>query len=81
MQEMMIFYEKFRQNNNKDFDKVFESYFFPYVLTLDSSVKKADAFNHLRKRWSDIEDPQKIIEDLATYQDIFIDFPFFYWNI
>ena len=68
------FYEKFKQKNNESFDKVFEQYFFPYVLTLDHTVKKTDAFNHLRDhQWADIDDPIKIIESLAKYQDIFID--------
>jgi len=67
------FYEKFKQNNNNNYDKVFEQYFFPYVLTLNHSVKKADAFNYLRDEWSKIDNPKKIIEQLEQYQDIFID--------
>lgn len=67
------FYERFKQNDNESYDKVFEKYFFPYVLTLDNNIKKADAFNYLRKRWANISDPKKIIDDLEEYQDIFID--------
>ena len=67
------FYEKFKQNNNNNYDKVFEQYFFPYVLTLNHSVKKADAFNYLRDEWSKIDNPKDIIEQLQNYQDFFID--------
>lgn len=67
------FYEKFMQKDNKAFDKVFEQYFFPYVLTLNHSIKKADAFNFLRDQWASIDNPKTIIESLKKYQDIFID--------
>ena len=67
------FYEKFKQNNKPDFDKIFEQYFFPYVLTINHNVKKAEAFNHLREMWADINDPREIIKSLAKYQDVFID--------
>lgn len=67
------FYEKFKQKDNAQFDKVFEQYFFPYVLTLDHNVKKADAFNFLRDRWASEDNPKKIIEELSKYQDIFLD--------
>lgn len=67
------FYEKFKQKDNKAFDKVFEQYFFPYVLTQNHSTKKADAFNFLRGQWARIDDPKEIIQSLAKYQDVFID--------
>ena len=67
------FYEKFKQKNNNAFDKVFEQYFFPYVLTQDHSIKKADAFNYLREQWAEIEDPKEIIQSLTKFQDVFID--------
>lgn len=67
------FYEKFMQKQNKAFDKVFEQYFFPYVLTQNHSIKKADAFNYLRKQWAEVDDPKDIIQSLANYQDVFID--------
>ena len=67
------FYEKFKQKGNSAFDKVFEQYFFPYVLTLDHNVTKADAFNYLRDRWSHIEDPREIIKELSRQQDVFLD--------
>lgn len=67
------FYEKFKQKDNAQFDKVFEQYFFPYVLTLNHGVKKADAFNHLREQWAEIENPKDIIEALMKYQNTFID--------
>ena len=67
------FYEKFKQNDNKEFDKVFEQYFFPYVLTINHNVKKGDAFNYLRDQWASIDNPKQIIQSLSKYQDIFID--------
>ncbi|SFK53299.1 Protein of unknown function [Lachnospiraceae bacterium KH1T2] len=67
------FYEKFKQKDNAQFDKVFEQYFFPYVLTLNHNIKKADAFNFLRERWAVENSPKKIIEELSKYQDIFLD--------
>lgn len=67
------FYEKFKQNDNAQFDKVFEQYFFPYVLTLNHSVKKGDAFNYLRDQWAELDNPKDIIDALSMYQDIFID--------
>lgn len=67
------FYEKFMQKDNKAFDKVFEQYFFPYVLTLNHSIKKADAFNYLRDQWASKDDPKTIIQSLSKYQDVFID--------
>lgn len=69
------FYEKFKQpNNNETLDKVFEQYFFPYVLILDPQVKKSEAFNFLRNKWdSDCYTPETIIADLRKYQDIYLD--------
>ena len=67
------FYERFKQNNNNSFDKVFEQYFFPYVLTENHTVKKADAFNYLRDQWNSINDPKIIIDSLRKYQDIYVD--------
>lgn len=67
------FYEKFNQNDNSSFDKVFEQYFFPYVLTLNHTIKKDEAFNYLRNIWSEIDNPKEIIDSLSKYQDIFID--------
>lgn len=67
------FYEKFKQNNNDAFDKVFEQYFFPYVLTINHNVKKADAFSYLREEWANVNNPVEIISALKKYQDIFLD--------
>ena len=65
------FYEKFKQKDNKSFDKVFEQYFFPYSLTLNHSIKKQEAFNYLRDQWAKIDDPIEIITSLMKYQNIF----------
>ena len=67
------FYEKFRQKGNEAFDKVFEQYFFPYVLTLSHTTKKAEAFNFLRDKWADVKNPKDIIQGLRKHQDVFID--------
>lgn len=67
------FYEKFAQGDAKNGDRVFEQYFFPFALTLKSSVKKDGAFNYLRDRWSKEDDPAKIIEELSMYQDVYLD--------
>lgn len=67
------FYQKFDQRNNPKYDQVFEQYFFPYVLTIDHSVKKGDAFNFLRERWASIDNPVDIIRALETHQNVFLD--------
>lgn len=67
------FYNKFNQNNNPSWDKIFEQYFFPYVLILNHTVKKTEAFNYLRDLWAKENDPRKIIKDLEVYQDIYLD--------
>jgi len=63
------FYQKF------DFEKTshFEEYFFPYGLIKNPNLKKSEVFSHLRKKWEEIKDPEKIIASLATYQDAFLD--------
>lgn len=67
------FYNKFNQCDNPSWDKVFEQYFFPYVLIHDHTVKKTDAFNYLRDNWAKEEDPRIIIKNLEVYQDIYLD--------
>ena len=68
------FYEKFKDNGKENGDKIFEQYFFPYVLTLDHTVKKLEAFNYLRDKWArENNDPIKIIGELERYQDVYLD--------
>lgn len=68
------FYTKFWQCNNPNGDKIFEQYFFPYVLTIDHTVKKNEAFNYLREAWnSKNKSPEEIIDELSQYQDIYLD--------
>jgi hypothetical protein len=63
------FYEKFQH----DRQNLFDSYFFPYGLILDHNLKKSEVFGSLRKRWADVNDPEKIIGELEAYQNAFID--------
>ena len=63
------FYTKFQVNGQNKFD----SYFFPYGLVLNPNIKKSEVYNHLREEWREINDPAVIIEQLAIYQDAFID--------
>lgn len=67
------FYRKFIQGDAVRGDRVFEQYFFPFALTLKSSVKKDGAFNYLRDRWAQEDDPTIIIAELSEYQDIYLD--------
>ncbi|WP_439450765.1 DUF262 domain-containing protein [Stenotrophomonas sp. ATs4] len=63
------FYSKFL----RDEKSLFDSYFFPYGLIHDPNVKKSEVFDKLRLRWKDLSDPRSIINDLAKYQDAFLD--------
>lgn len=63
------FYKKFKEGDKN----LFDAYFFPYGLTQDPNLKKSEVYNRLRKSWESINDPQTIIEKLATYQNAFID--------
>ncbi|WP_026511750.1 MULTISPECIES: hypothetical protein [unclassified Butyrivibrio] len=40
------------------------------VRTNTREIGEREAFNYLRKRWSKIDDPVKIITDLQKYQDM-----------
>ncbi|MGB1698146.1 MAG: DUF262 domain-containing protein, partial [Thermoplasmatota archaeon] len=63
------FYKKFQVSNQN----LFDAYFFPYGLVLNSNLKKSEVYSHLREEWNSIDDPAHIIEELARYQDAFID--------
>ncbi len=55
-------------------DGQFNDYFFPYGLVRKSSVAKSDVFASLRDEWAAIVDPKEIVDQLALYQDAFLDF-------
>lgn len=63
------FYRRFQQNGNN----LFDSYFFPYGLIQDPNTKKSEVYSNLRTSWQKIYDPEKIIRELAKYQNAFID--------
>ena len=63
------FYDRFKH----DHQNLFDSYFFPFGLILDHNLRKSEVFGSLRKRWSDVNDPEKIINELEVYQSAFID--------
>jgi hypothetical protein len=63
------FYQTFQQNGHN----LFDSYFFPYGLIRDPNLRKSEVYGALRDKWAHIEDPKEIIEQLAVYQDAFID--------
>ncbi|MFZ5843058.1 MAG: HNH endonuclease family protein [Pseudomonadota bacterium] len=63
------FYKKFDQGGKN----LFDGYFFPYGLIKRPSLKKSEVYASLRKDWDGQKDPQVIIDELAEYQDAFID--------
>lgn len=63
------FYEKFKVNNTSLFDQ----YFFPFGLTKNPNLKKSDVYPYLRNHWVQEKQPAQIINDLATYQNSFLD--------
>jgi len=63
------FYEKFRQGDKN----LFDSYFFPYGLIQNPNLAKSEVYGHLREAWREADSPDEIIDQLARYQDAFID--------
>lgn len=63
------FYKKFDVNEHN----LFDGYFFPFGLIKNPNLKKSEVYSSLRKEWDGIQDPEKIIAELAEYQDAFID--------
>lgn len=65
------FYRKFSFNspNPKNY---FDDYFFPFALIDNHNLRKSQAYADLRQRW-DGADPEKVIKELAKYQDSFLD--------
>jgi hypothetical protein len=64
------FYERFKIN---DTTTLFEAYFFPYGLIKNSNLSKSQVYGYLRKEWEKHGEPAEIIEELAEYQDAFLD--------
>lgn len=63
------FYKKFDQAAKN----LFESYFFPYGLIKSPNLQKSEVYSSLRKDWDAGKHPEQIIQELAEYQDAFID--------
>jgi hypothetical protein len=63
------FYRKFDQNGRN----LFDGYFFPYGLIKRPNLKKSEVYASLRKDWDGPKRPEEIIDQLAEYQDAFID--------
>lgn len=63
------FYKKFDHGGKNYFD----SYFFPFGLIKRPNLKKSEVYTALRNDWDGIDDPEKIIRELADYQDAFLD--------
>lgn len=61
------FIQRFKENGTD-----FEKFLFPYGLTLNSNVRKADLFGQLRSGWATSSSPQDIIEDLDRYRPTFL---------
>tara|TARA_A100001015_G_scaffold309857_1_gene410085 strand:- start:3618 stop:5072 length:1455 start_codon:yes stop_codon:yes gene_type:complete len=49
----------------------FEKILFPYGLTFDSNLKKADLFQSLRRLWGDTPSPREIIEQMESHTPVF----------
>jgi hypothetical protein len=63
------FYNKFK-SDGKD---LFDGYFFPFGLIHDPNVRESEVYAKLRAKWLATKDPEKIIEQLAEYQDAYLD--------
>lgn len=63
------FYKKF----DVDGKNIFDSYFFPYGLIENPGLKKSGVYGFLRKSWEKQDDPRRIVENLSSYQDEFLD--------
>jgi hypothetical protein len=63
------FYEKFKSSENS----LFDDYFFPFGLIKNPNLKKSGVYAYLRQQWKEEKQPKTIIEDLASFQDAFLD--------
>lgn len=64
------FYAKFKIGENKS---LFEFYFFPYGLIKNPNLNKSEVYGYLRKEWEKHSEPAEIIQEIAEYQDAFLD--------
>ena len=69
-QHWQPFYEKFKSATGVS---LFDDYFFPFGLIKNSNLKKSDVYSHLRTSWKEEKEPATIIQDLASYQEAFLD--------
>jgi len=60
------FYDKFKDSNQ------FDEFLFAFTLLQDSTFTKQRTFEYLRSRWKGFDEPDAIIEDLKSYQDIYL---------
>ncbi|MFY0399091.1 DUF262 domain-containing protein [Brevundimonas naejangsanensis] len=51
----------------------FEGYFFPFGLIHNPNLTKSGAYDYLRGRWKDVNNPVDVVSDLAVYQNAYID--------
>ena len=63
------FYRKFK-SDGKD---LFDGYFFPFGLIQDPNVKKSEVYAKLRLKWTELKNPELIIQELSEYQDAYLD--------
>jgi hypothetical protein len=63
------FYHRFQKGSKN----LFDAYFFPYGLTQDPNLRKSEVYNSLKKSWHKIESPTDIIDQLAQFQNAFVD--------
>jgi hypothetical protein len=63
------FYEGFLHSKKNHFD----AYFFPFGLIHDPNLTKSEVYGFLSDKWGKIDDPKKIITQLAIYQKPFMD--------
>lgn len=63
------FYKKFEQKGKN----LFDAYFFPFGLIKRPSLQKSEVYSSLRTDWDTSKDPEKIIQELAEFQNPFLD--------
>lgn len=63
------FYRGFEQGDRNYFD----AFFFPYGLIQNPNLRKTDIYNFLQGQWTNVNDPEEIINQLREYQAPFMD--------
>lgn len=56
----------------KDSSADLNRFLFPYALSSNPNIRKADLFSNLRDQWDSYESPSEIIDDLELYQPAYI---------